>query len=75
MTANMGEQISAMFDAKNQIVEECGGPVRGTDLITILADALVNDGIPDEGMTLQDVKDLVFSVQLQRQAAAAEAGS
>lgn len=61
------ELAAAHFEAKNWIVDQVGGPVPGTDLIEVLAAAIVGDiNEADTEMTLEDVQELVLTVVRQR---------
>lgn len=55
--------IQATFEARDIIAAEVS-PVPGTDLIEILAHAIVEDGADD--MTLEEVTALVITVAKQR---------
>jgi len=57
-------QIENTYKARDMIVEKMGGPVPGTDLVTVLAAALTDDGL--EGMTVDEVFELVCTVVTQR---------
>lgn len=63
---SLGEQIANFYLARDYIVEQCGGPVMGTDLIEVLAGAM--NGQLDSDMTVDEVRELVCNVQRQRQA-------
>jgi hypothetical protein len=61
--SNLSEYAENIYKARDWIVEKVGGPA-DLDLVEVLASAMTDDEI--DGMTVDEVKELVLTIARQR---------